>query len=371
MIISWNYTINWVKNIPQHYFWVFEVVVIILLTLCASVFFGIVYKRIVPHLKKTRKIWDDALVDSLHRPLHFLIWLVGFTYAADMVRAANKSWSILYAVDPARRIGIVFFVLWFAIRFISAISARLVHPEYRKNPLDKTSVDAVAKLLTLIVGLIAVVIILQEFGIKISGLLAFVGGGAFILGFGAKDLLANFFGGLIIYLDRPFSVGEWILIQDKAIEGTVEEIGWRLTRIRTFDKRPLYVPNSIFNTFAIENPSRMSNRRIKTTFGLRYCDADKINDITADMEDMLRNHPGIDTRQTLFVKLIEFAPSYLNHLIYAFTKTTQWVKFQAIQQDVFIKMLEIVKKHNAEMAFPTSTLDVSKPLSLEMVNRER
>lgn len=353
--------INWIEALPEHYFWLFEVTIVLVVTLLVSLTHSLLYKWIKPHFEKTNKIWDDAFLESLYVPLFFLIWLLGITYAADLARAANRSWRILYAIDPIRHVGIVLFVVWFSTRFIARISTRLVHPDYKKHPLDKTTVDAASKLLTLIVGGIALIIVLQEFGIHVSGLLAFVGGGAFILGFGAKDMLANLFGGLIVYLDRPFAVGEWILIQDKNIEGTVEYIGWRLTRIRTFDRRPLYVPNSIFNTYAIENPSRMTNRRIKTTFGLRYCDADKVNDITADIENMLRDHPAIDTRQTIFVKLIEFAPSYLTHQIYCFTKTTQWVKFQAIQQDVFIKIIEIVTKHGAQMAFPTRTLDISPP----------
>ena len=91
--------------------------------------------------------------------------------------------------------------------------------------------------------------------------------------FAAKDLLANFFGGLTIYLDRPFAVGDWIRSPDREIEGTVERIGWRLTLIRTFDKRPLYIPNAVFTTIAVENPSRMHNRRIYETIGIRYDDA--------------------------------------------------------------------------------------------------
>ena len=113
---------------------------------------------------------------------------------------------------------------------------------------------------------------MQLFDYSVSGLLAFGGIGGIAVGFAAKDLLANFFGGLMIYLDRPFSVGDWIRSPDKEIEGTVEDIGWRLTRIRTFDKRPLYIPNSIFASISVENPSRMSNRRIYEKIGIRYDD---------------------------------------------------------------------------------------------------
>ncbi|WP_258868179.1 mechanosensitive ion channel family protein [Alkalilimnicola ehrlichii] len=128
---------------------------------------------------------------------------------------------------------------------------------------------------------IAGLVVLQTLGISIAGVLAFGGVGGIAVGFAARDLLANFFGGLTVYLDRPFSVGDWIRSPDREIEGTVERIGWRQTRIRTFDLRPLYVPNSTFNSIALENPSRMSNRRIFETIGIRYNDADKMATIVA------------------------------------------------------------------------------------------
>ena len=138
----------------------------------------------------------------------------------------------------------------------------------------------------------------------------------------------------------------------------MENIGWRLTCIRTFDKRPLYVPNSVFTTIAVENPSRMTNRRIKETIGIRYDDADKMDVIIKDVTEMLKQHEAIDTTQTLIVNFNSFAPSSLDFFIYTFTRTTNWVKFHEIKQDVLLKILRIVEQHGAQVAFPTSTLHV-------------
>ena len=159
---------------------------------------------------------------------------------------------------------------------------------------------------------------LQSFGYSISGVLAFGGIGGIAVGFAARDLLANFFGGMMIYMDRPFNVGDWVRSPDKEIEGTVEKIGWRLTTIRTFDKRPLYVPNSIFNNISVENPSRMSNRRIKETIGIRYDDLSKMEKIISDVKKMLKQHTDIDTTKTLIVNFNEFAPSSLDFFIYTY-----------------------------------------------------
>jgi len=178
------------------------------------------------------------------------------------------------------------------------------------------------------------------------------------VGFAARDLLANFFGGLMIYMDRPFSVGDWIRSPDRNIEGTVEKIGWRLTMIRTFDKRPLYVPNSAFANISVENPSRMLNRRIYEKIGVRYDDAAKLPVIVRDIEAMLKSHEEIDQAQTLMVNFNKFADSALEFFVYTFTKTTNWQYFHAVKQDVLFKINEIIESHGAEIAFPTSTLHI-------------
>ena len=154
-------------------------------------------------------------------------------------------------------------------------------------------------------------------------------------------------------------------LPDREIEGDVEQIGWRLTRIRTFDKRPLYVPNAIFTTIAVENPSRMSNRRIYETIGIRYDDANKMEPIVQAVEHMLRSHPEIDTSRILMVNFNAFAPSSLDFFVYTFTKTTRWTHYHKVKQDVLLKILEIIKSHGAQAAFPTSTLHIPEGLSVQ------
>jgi MscS family membrane protein len=180
------------------------------------------------------------------------------------------------------------------------------------------------------------------------------------VGFAAKDLLANFFGGLSIYLDRPFTSGDWIRSPDKQIEGTVEDIGWRLTRIRTFDQRPLYVPNAVFSQISVENPSRMFNRRIYETIGIRYQDADKMEAIVDQVRTMLENHEDIDLSRTLIVNFVSFGPSSLDFFVYTFTKTIVWVDFHKIKQDVLLKILDIIHANGADVAFPTRTVQVEQ-----------
>jgi len=207
--------------------------------------------------------------------------------------------------------------------------------------------------------------VLQSIGVSISGLLAFGGIGGIAVGFAAKDLLANFIGGLSIYLDRPFTTGDWIRSPDRNIEGTVEDIGWRLTRIRTFDQRPLYVPNAVFGQISVENPSRMFNRRIYETVGIRYQDSQSMAPIVEQVRAMLQSHQEIDLSRTLIVNFVSFGPSSLDFFVYTFTKTTDWVRFHEIKQDVMLKILDIVISNGADVAFPTQTLHVEQVMQMD------
>ncbi len=306
--------------------------------------------------RRTSLVWDDAVIQAAKAPAQVLVWVIGLAVVGAMAQR-NLTHPLLEYVDPARKIGIIVCLAWFLLGLIVCITDNMVAlRESRGEEVDRTTADAVSKLGRISVVIIAALMILQTLGFSISGVLAFGGIGGIAVGFAAKDLLANFFGGLTVYLDRPFAVGEWIRSPDKQIEGTVEYISWRHTRIRAFNKNPIYVPNSVFTHIVVENPSRMSHRRIKETIGLRYQDLDKVAAIVADIQAMLRSHPDIDQDQTLIVNFTQFAESSLDIMIYTFTRTTVWVAYHAVKQDVLLKMAAIIDAHGAEIAFPTRTV---------------
>ena len=338
------------------------------LIIFASMILDFIQRKILNRLYlkavKTDRMWDDAIIDSLKKPVSLIIWAVGIFFAMEIIHAATGA-VIFKAVKPFRDTAVIGALAWFLVRLIQHGEKRFVEGE---KPADPTTVDAISKLLKVSVVITSILVVLQTLGFSISGVVAFGGIGGMAVGFAAKDLLANFFGGLTIYLDRPFAVGDWIRSPDRNIEGTVENIGWRLTRIRTFDKRPLYVPNATFTTIAVENPSRMLNRRIKETVGIRYDDAGKMETIVSKIKDMIANHPDIDHKMKLIVNFTTFAPSSLDIFIYTFTITTNWVKFHAVKQDVLLKIINIIEGEGAEVAFPTSTVHLADKDILEGLN---
>ncbi|MCC1496275.1 mechanosensitive ion channel family protein [Alcanivorax sp. 1008] len=307
---------------------------------------------------KTESLWDDALLEAARIPVRLFVWTIGLTFAAAILD--NVTETALFGYLPqARSIAYIVILSMFCTRFISYAEVNIVNPQRLAKPMDQTTARALAKLLRMSVMITAGLIILQELGYSVSGVLAFGGVGGIAIGFAAKDMLANFFGGMMIYLDKPFKVGDWVRSPDRQIEGTVEDIGWRLTRIRTFDKRPLYIPNSMFSTIVVENPSRMTNRRIYENLGIRYSDGHLMKVICDDVRDMLNAHPDIDQEQTIIVHFNRYGDSYLEFMLYAFTKTSEWVPFHAVKEDVLLKVMQIVEGHGAEFAFPTRTLHIA------------
>lgn len=338
--------------------WVIQVFILVFSALLANFLAKRFLKRLTKKLEQTVNPWDDAFVHAASAPVGVFIWLIGLIWAAEITALETEA-SFLLILDPFRKLAVVAVLVWFVIRFITCAENNLLQERDNKRLPDATTVHAISKLLRISVLITAVLVILQSFGYSISGVLAFGGIGGIAVGFAAKDLLANFFGAVMLYLDRPFRVGDWIRSPDREIEGTVEEVSWRLTRIRTFDARPLYVPNSVFANIAVENPSRMLNRRIYETIGVRYEDQDRLADILEDIRALLASHEELDQNRIMMVNLNHFAASSLDFFIYCFTKTTDWKTYHDVKEHVLIAIHGVIRRHGAEIAYPTSTMHVA------------
>ncbi len=356
-----NDSIN--MNFLDEWAWLGQIVLLLTLALLVAFIANQIFRFIERQTTKTRSVWDDALPEAVRRPF---FWALALTVATSILQFAQQGLMAgLIAQEVFATVRSLIIVLsfgWFLLRLCSGVENRVLEqlkaePDQVQTRMDPTTLHALVRLLRLTIFVAAVLIALPTLGVEVTAVLAFGGIGGIAMGFAAQDLLANFFGGLMIYLDKPFAIGDWIRSPDREIEGTVEKIGWRLTVVRTFDKRPLYVPNSVFNKLSLENPSRMSHRRIYETIGLRYQDAARMDAIISDVKAMLRAHEEIDSSQTMIVNFNYFAPSSLDFFVYTFTKTTNWVRFHEIKQDVLLRIVGVIHSHGADIAFPTTTLD--------------
>lgn len=349
-------TIEFCKN--YQIYWLAGDLLIILATFLVAT----ICKRTYLFLKKKLKSsWQKVIIERAYPPIKIMIWTIAFLLCLENSISSVLIPDIKYYIGKVRAFSIVALVTWTFFRLSKDIEELIEQKFVKKKQFDITSFRAIINLVKIVVFSMFSLVMLQSIGIPLSGVIAFGGVGGLAVGFAAKDLLANFFGGLMIFLDRPFSIGDWIRSPDREIEGYVEQIGLRHIRIRTFDKRPLYVPNSIFLSISIENATRMENRRILTYIDIRYEDAEKMTDIIKDVEEMVKIHPTIDSSKFLCVKFTEFTQYSLRFIIYAFTKATGFYDYHHARQQVFLEVIEILKKYGAELAYPTSKIRMAEP----------
>ena len=313
--------------------------------------------------EKTSTIYDELLLHSIKSPSSYLI-VIGYLLIVVDNFINQGLINFEFSLSTSLFLLIVLMISWSILR---GLNFYLVSKPYIKNlsgdddaTLVSETYEIVIRIIKIIVVVITLLIIMQELGLSISGLLAFGGVGGLIVGLAAKDLLSNFFGGMMIFFDRPFRVGEFIKSPDRNIEGIVEKIGWRLTVVRTFSKNVLYIPNTAFSSIIVENATRMSNRRINETIGIRYDDLSKMKSIINDVNTILSKNDKIDQSQKAKVYFKSFSASSCDFFIYAFTLTKDWEEFLSIKQDILLKVAEIIEKHDAEIAYPTTTVFINK-----------
>ncbi|MGG4775432.1 mechanosensitive ion channel family protein [Alcaligenaceae bacterium 429] len=312
-------------------------------------------------------LWADVRLkrkQSLTRKITFHVIQSAFLCSLALTVNQYAEYAIVDYKLRAASTSVIDFITVLVIALIVLRQISLLITLFEKHQISKgsdpTSTRVIARMLKIAVFVVLLLMFGEHFGLSLSGLMAFGGIGGIAIGMAGKDILSNFFSGVMLYYDRPFNIGDWISSPDRNIEGTVVEIGWRITKIKTFDNRPLYVPNSLFSSISVQNPGRMTNRRINTQIGLRYEDSAKIRVIVDEINAYLKSNTDIDQTQTILVYFDAFADSSLNIMIYCFTKTTAWAEWLGIQQDVYLKIIDIVQKHGADFAYPTQTLYVNK-----------
>lgn len=312
-------------------------------------------------------LWIGTFLKAIETPIQWLIWSNSLLYLIQALSHLMDLGDWAFQNEKWLHLTWLLSFSWVLLNWKKQVEDIIKHNKHfeEKTSLEKATTDAIGRLLSIVIIVISSLMVLQIIGVPIESLLAIGAVGAAGIAWASTDVIKNFFGGLMIHLTRPFGSGDWINSPEKEIEGVVEEIGWYQTRIRTFDKRPIYVPNGLFTSIVLRNPSRMSNRRIMTDICLRYEDLHAVPMIVKGIEEMLQNHSAIDQNQFLAVHFTNFNTYSLGINLYCFTKTTSWAVWREAQQDIFFKIAGIVKEHGAEITLPSHQLYVkpSKPSS--------
>ncbi|MGB6007699.1 mechanosensitive ion channel family protein [Castellaniella sp.] len=331
-------------------------------SLAAGAVLRVVLTRLADRLHPVRHVWTHGLSSGASLPVQILIWVLGISLAGQMLvqrgGALQQDSLLAHGLGPVRDVMVITVVMWFLLRAVNQIQFNLLaRARDRGRELDPTAADAIGKLTKASIVITAILMMMQALGFSIAGLLAFGGMGGIAVGFAAQSLVANLLGGLTIFASRPFKVGEYIIIPGTDLMGGVEHIGWRATRLIGFDCKPFYVPNAMFNTQPVINHTRMTSRRIMEDIHIRYADIDAVPGIVADGRALLREHPGI--KHDFFAFNFSSCGTYsLKLSLYAFTVSTDYNDYMNVQEDVLLRIADIIRRHGARMTGPVSTVEM-------------
>ncbi|MFH1844957.1 MAG: mechanosensitive ion channel family protein [bacterium] len=330
--------------------------ILLLAIVVRAVLVAIIGKRVEKLSQRTATKADDIAARAVIGPLGLLVVLVGIYIAFRYLTLSFE--QIQGTADQVFKTLITIGVAWIIFRLVNAMAVGLEELAGKtESKLDDQLIPLLRKAAKLFIGVLTFVMVVQNLGYSVSGLLAGLGIGGLAFALAAKDTIANLFGSVTILIDRPFLVGDWVTTGDS--DGVVEEIGLRSTRIRTFAKTVISIPNQVLANTTVDNHSLMPKRRIKMTVGVTYDSTpDQMRQAVARIEQYLKDHDGID-QEFMLVKFTEFNDSSLDIFVYCFTKTTDWTRHLELRQEVNLAIMDILAALGMGIAFPTRTVHLA------------
>ncbi|MCH2140516.1 MAG: mechanosensitive ion channel family protein [Phycisphaerales bacterium] len=327
-------------------------------------------------LSRGRLRWGGVFAGALRFPAGLAIWLVTATWIVaigagmwahysqgDDAIAGDVEHLVTVALPATRIIIAVFCGTVFCARTVKRTQELLERQAIEtESDMDITALQALFGIAVVVVWILGIIVGMQALGMNMSAILTIGGIGSAAFAFASKDVIANFFGGIMVLFNNPFRVGDWVVV--KGVEGGIERIGLYATLIRTSDKRLVYIPNSTFVSSVIENTSKRNNRRLSETIGVRYDDFDSVELVINDVQSLLDGDGDIDQNQPVRVNFGGYGDSTIDISILAYTQTTSIADFVKIRERLMLEVGRIVHRHGADFAFPTMTVDMPTSTSV-------
>lgn len=329
---------------------------IILIAYVAKKIFAYLFiKAILPMAQKTQKELDDRFLTCLQKPAEFLVLVIGLFIATEILQLPGEPFDLHKLATALLKALVIFDIAWFLFNLVDMIDHYLNKWAAKtSSTLDDHLAPLLRKSLRIFIVVMAGLMAIQTFGYPVTGVLASLGIGGLAFALAAKDSVSNIFGSLMIIFDRPFQVGDWIKAAD--MEGVVEEVGFRSTKIRTFEKTLISVPNNIIANLALDNYSRRPKRRIRLTVGVSYDTTPaQMRDAVSRIRGLLKTHPAVD-QEFFLVNFTDFGASSLDIMVYCFITTTDWGKYLDAREDLCLKIMDTLEELGLEIAFPSTTV---------------
>ncbi|GAB6180238.1 small-conductance mechanosensitive channel protein MscY [Desulfotomaculum defluvii] len=329
--------------------------ILLLFLIFRKLFTKYVFRLILLISKKSPTEFFSYLCLSFEHPVRWLFLIIGIYVAAGYFPYIEQTNPVFLKVI---RSSVIVIIAW-GLYNLSSHSSLLFHKinERMNIEIDQILIPFISKAIRFIIVAISFSIIAQEFEYDVNGFVAGLGLGGLAFALAAKDAIGNLFGGVVIITEKPFSIGDWIMTP--SVEGTVEDITFRSTKIRTFAQAVVTVPNATLANESITNWSKMGKRRITFNLGLTYdTPKTKIESTVNKLKDMLKNHPDIHP-DTIFVTFDRFNENSLDIFLYFFTKTTVWEQFLKVKEEINFSIMQIIEEEGVSIAFPSRTIYLS------------
>ncbi len=304
----------------------------------------------------SKKELSAKIAKVLTRPVSIFITAF-FLKAAGSKIALTGNAKFIWSASTQVMLSLgCFWVLYCLLTPLESIMAKFAAKT--ESELDDSLVPLVSKTLRILIVLFAVLTVIQDLGVNVFSLLAGIGIGGLAIALAAKDTAANFFGSLMILFDQPFKIGDWIKIDD--LEGTVEEIGFRSTRVRTFYDSQIIIPNAKIANSDIDNLGRRQFRRTRETLGLTYSTSEKqLKDFIEGLNKIIEEHP-LTRKGSHYVAFKKFGDSSLEILLYFFLKVSNFKDELVAKEEIFFKIKSLAEELNVDFAFPSQSIYLEK-----------
>ncbi|MEA1869544.1 MAG: mechanosensitive ion channel family protein [Euryarchaeota archaeon] len=316
-------------------------------------------KKLVELAKKTMTEIDDLLIAAFKTPLGYLIIVCGIYLAVATLHLPEQIgiFDIAWILHSFFTLAFAFVALLLLLNLIDVVAHYLYHLTRKtETKLDEQLVPLVIKTLKVVVVTLTVLFLMQNLGWNVTSLLAGLGIGGLALALAAQDTVSNIFGSVTVFSDRSFHIGDWIRVN--GVEGTVEDVGLRSTRIRRFDQALVTVPNSRFIKSEIVNFTRMNKRRITFNLGVSYKTSRKqMEEAVEGIKEIIKKDSDFD-HNFYMVNFTEFGAYSLDIFIYCFTKTTVWAEFLAVRERFNLQIMQLLEELGVEIAYPSQTIFV-------------
>lgn len=328
--------------------------IILVFYVLSRIFTKYVSRLLLYLTKKTTTDYDTKLVLAFKNPLALLIVLTG-VYLAGLRLLEGTSY--LFFLTRLFRSAIIVLITQGLYNLVSSTSGLLVKIGTAYD-LDRLFLSLLSKALRAVIIAISFTVLVQEWGYDITGFVAGLGLGGLAFALAAQDTVSNFFGGIVILTEKPFTIGDWVVAGD--VEGTVEDITFRSTKVRTFAHALVTVPNSTLAKQPITNWTRMGRRRVTFTLGVSYSTTrEQLESCLKRIRQMLKTHPDIHP-QTIFANFEKFGESSLDIYIYFFTRTTIWAEWLAAREAILFRIMEILEQEGITVAFPSRSIYIER-----------